>query len=465
MVDDLLTADPRYRVTEEMTGGGGPEDDMLTADPRYKIDLPYQAVGTQGAFEYVPVLQKKKIAIESKFFKDDSDYAEIEEIDNEIKSLTVPSFQSDVFYRMVGEQSQGIEQATAPWELFLGIAGGQIVAKLGTAALKGVLIRGTTIGAIAATTDIPIEIIAGTVGEENPWLGMALGIGLSIPMGLYADTRLERFVFRQILYKNPKFFSENLSKIVSVNTKLVSEKVKAELEVLKGRMDKGSYAAFIESQRLIRDSIYATQKPVKLSKLPSEDVRIPTRKELNKAALKKSFADVKDKDLEDIQALAQVAGYKGFEDEFAKIQNRVNNKLALEVYRDHPITEMTEAISRAGGFSEQQLITMIGKEATATLKARFPRLVSKTGPLRATATAELIISKIAPDVKVKVVKTPHELPDRIKKQQAAAGRTHMTVRGAYSKSLKVLHLVESMFKDSGDAALTGIHEILHSKII
>ena len=214
MVDDLLTADPRYRVTEDMTGGGGPEDDLLTADPRYKVDLPHQAVGTQGAFEYLPVLQKQKVVIESKFFKDDSDYAKIEEIDNEIKSLTVPSFQSDEFYRMVGEETQGIMQAAAPWELFLGFGAGFTIAKLGVTTLKGAVIQGVTRAGVLTATDIPIEMIAGVAGETNPWLGLAIGVGLSIPMGLYADTRLERFVFRQILYKNPKFFSENLSMVI-----------------------------------------------------------------------------------------------------------------------------------------------------------------------------------------------------------------------------------------------------------
>ncbi len=462
--DDILTPNPKYKLT----GEGKPIGDfdrLLTVNPKAKIDLPPQLVGTQEAADRLPLLQKQKIAAESPFFKTDEDYAKIAEIEQEINSLTVPMFRSDEFYRMMGEQSEGIQQAMAPWELFFGFGAGFTIAKLGATTLKGALIHGVTRGGVLAATDIPIEVAATAAGDVNPWFGLAVGVGLSIPMGLYADTRLERFVFRQILYKNPKFFSENLSKIVSVNTKLVSAKVKARLEVLKSRMNDGDYAAFIESQKLIRDSIYTTQKPVKLSKLPSEDLRLPSRKQLNKAALKKSFADVQDKDLEDIQALAQVDGYKGFEDEFAKIQNRVNNKLSLEVYRDHPITSMTEAISREGGFSERQLVSMIGGEATATLKARFPRLVAKTGPMRSTDTAVAIIKKIAPDVKVKVIKTPHGLPERIKKQQAAAGRTHMGVRGSYNKKLKELHLVESTLKDSGDAALTGIHEILHSKIL
>lgn len=462
-MDDILIADDAYEIREDVTGGG--PDDMLISDPRYELDLPPQVVGTQGAAEYLPILREKQLVLEAKFFKTQEDWDEIEEIKKERNMLTVPMYQSDEFYRMIGEQSQGMQQAMTPIELFFGIASGQTIAKLGTTTLKGVLTRAIAIGGIAAATDIPIEIAAIAAEDVSPWLGVAVGIGLSIPMALYADSRIEERVFRRILYKNPKWFSENLSKIVSLNTKNISEQIKARIEVLKGRMDEGDFVAFLETQRLVRDQIYASQTPVKLSKLPGEDLRIPSRKQINKAVLQKSFNNVSDKDLEDLQMLAKIAGFKGFEDEFEVIRKRVNNKLSLEAYRDHPITAMTESIKRAGGFSERQLVSMIGKEATAVLKARFPRLVVEAGPLRATATAEAIIKKIAPDVKIKVIKTPDEFPQYIKDQQAAIGKTHKTVRGSYNKSSKVLHLVESKFKDTGDAVLTGIHEILHSKIL
>ena len=193
-MDDILIADDAYEIREDVTGGG--PDDMLISDPRYELDLPPQVVGTQGAAEYLPILREKQLVLEAKFFKTQEDWDEIEEIKKERNMLTVPMYQSDEFYRMIGEQSQGMQQAMTPIELFFGIASGQTIAKLGTTTLKGVLTRAIAIGGIAAATDIPIEIAAIAAEDVSPWLGVAVGIGLSIPMALYADSRIEERVFR-----------------------------------------------------------------------------------------------------------------------------------------------------------------------------------------------------------------------------------------------------------------------------
>ena len=459
MVDELLAPDPRFIISESATGGDAA--DLLKPDPRYNIDIPKQDFDDPANTAKLAALVAEERAIKVKWTKTPEDEQRLQQIEKDKDFLTVPMFSNEFELAKIHDQRQGLEYATAPWELFFGITSGQTITRLGTASLKGVLTRAATIGSIAA---VPIDILSTKVMEESPWLGLALGVGLSIPMAMYVDARIEEKIFRQILFKNPKFFSENLSKIVSVNYKNVSAQAKARIEVLKNRIGPDDYAAFIETQDILRRELYLEIDPVKLTKLPSENIKVPTRKDLNRAALKKSFADVSDTDLEEIQKLAQVQAISGFDKEFVKVRKKITDKLALDAYRNHPITGFTESVRREGGFSERLLTAMIGPEATASLKQRFPGVVQPSKILSVTDVAVAIVKKIAPDVNIVLAKNAEGLPQDIKEGLTRAGRSYTGIRGSFNEQRNRLVLVQAQFKNAADAATTGVHEILHTKM-
>ena len=388
-------------------------------------------------------LKAEKAALGQRFLRTDEEDVRKDEIESELTALVIPPDESLETYQEIALQSQGATQVSPPWELFTPVFGSQALIKWGTAATKGVLTRAGTIATIATVTDIPIELLAEQVGKTNPWLGVALSVGLSIPMAHYVDARIEARVFNQILKSSPNFFTKNLKDIVSVNTKNVSQQAKARMEVLASRMDKGDYVAFKESQDLLRKELYQEIEPdVNMSTYTQEKVKPLTRTQANREVLKRDFSDVSDADLDAIQKIAEIDSFKGFDVEFNALKNKINNKLALDAYRNHPITPMIESIKRGGGFSEEQLVLMLGEKATAQLKKRHPGIVQQP---------ELILPG-----KIQIDETSFHKDDRSLAREIAGVSEQISKE--FGLDLKGVEHKKRFSASSGTAALAGLRD-------
>lgn len=310
---------------------------------------------------------------------DDEKADRVLQIEQELTQMSMPSGQEPEFYEMVADESQGMHQAYAPWELFMGIGTGQTLIKLGVSTVKGAVTRGAIIGAAATATDVPLHmgISASGLAEEHPWVAIALELGLSLPIGKFADANIERGVYWSILKTSPGFFSKNLDVLIPKNSKNISDVVKQRAEFLLSKADEGDYVALKEAQELLkRDYYHKNNVAMDLANYHvAKEVAEPGRKAVNQSLLKKSFKDLTDKDMSDIQALAEADTIVTFSKEFDKLKNKIHKRLAADTLATHPILELSQEVAKDGGFNRSVIERFVGKEATDVLAKRFPNIL------------------------------------------------------------------------------------------
>ncbi len=277
--------------------------------------------------------------------------------------------------------AQGVQPSNiVPWEWVGGFGTAKLLANLGRTTFKGALTRSAMTAVPMAATETGAEIAAEAFAPENPWINLGISLGLGLTAGNFMEAVIDRKALQLINSKAPNFFSQNLEQLIPANTKNVSELVKARLKVLAGRMDEGDMVALREARDLVKKSYYTDRdSKMVLTRYGDAKEKELTRRQLNRQVLKKSFGDITENDLDEIQKISEIRSYKGFDQEFNNIKNKVNNKLAIEAYRDHPVVNLVTEIKSGGGFNENRLVRMIGQQAVDDLKSKYKNLIEPDG--------------------------------------------------------------------------------------
>lgn len=390
-IDPLFRVDFKSLRQEPTAAPAAPAPGSPTVDPLVSMDRTAFKLPTPTAYTMSIEDRGKRIGFlndwktelkssEIPMFSSEETQSRIEEIDKELYSLTAP----EATTAEMQADMEGIESVFGPFGfLFPGFFVGRTIATTGRLGLMAAASRAAVTTGVATASDLGIEMVADPLLDIDPWMGMAAIAGLSIATGTFVDTFIEARTLRLLNKTVPNFFAKNFDKIVPPNSKNISNLVKHQIKDLMAKVDQGDTVALREVQDLLRKSIYkdhdtalkASQKLKDSLNLEVDALKPP------KQVLKKSFADLNDDDLQAVQDLARKEAFQEFDQGFDKLKNRINNRMAMEQYRNHPIAAITARIGRGGGMSENQLNHMIGKAATESLKKRFPNIVAEGGTM------------------------------------------------------------------------------------
>lgn len=337
--------------------------------------------------ETINKLINDRITIQNKHFGSPEATAKIDEIGQQIEGL-LSAYDKDTGYaKMRQEEKEGIpESNVTPWEWFGSVGGAKALTSMGKKSIKGLgparsaMNRGMTAGAAAVAVDAPLEVGLDAVSDDiNPWVGMFISLGVGIPAGNFAETYLDHKTLRMINKRDKNFFKKNMDKLKESDGN-VSEMAQKNIDELASRMDEGDILSVRKAQEILNDQNYKknADMPLEITDYSPTGVRAMNRKQANRAAMKKSFRDVDDKDIEAINNLADIDSYEGFEKEFKTIKKRAIGKLAGEAYEGLPAKDLFYRIIRAGGLPEERMVKTMGQEAVDRLKKRNPKLISGT---------------------------------------------------------------------------------------
>lgn len=315
------------------------------------------------------------------------------EIDEQLNDLAYSGFGQtrglqDLDKKLMWD-SQGIEQSNiTPWEWGPGFFAGGLIRHIGRTTLKGAVTRAGMVAAPMAVTETGAEIVAEAVAPDSPWVNLAVSLGLGMSVGNFLEAVIDRKSLKLLNSKYPNFFSTHLESALPKTTKNISKIQQARMKVLAERIDAGDMVALREVKDILKKAMYRdAEQEMTLKKFADATDIEKTRKQINRDFMKKSFGDLDEKDLEAIQDLAHVKGFKGFDEEFTAIRERATNRLAEQTARDHPIQGLVQEVGRGGGFNEQRMVSMLGQDIVDDLKKKYQYLITSEGSIDPIKTA------------------------------------------------------------------------------